>query len=352
VNSVAMRARVPDGNRKPGVCYAVTKDGVELPVIDVTHPAFALELTSAKWRARLDEHLQQLEWHRRQPVLLRRLLLRLIRRNSVLLRGVGEARGTFLTGMNTYLMKLGPENLGCYAGWLDRRVAGSFPALALRARLEETARSIASHLAPALAARSGPLHLINVAGGPATDSLNALVLLRRQRPEALADRCVRIHVLDLHDEAPTFGARAVTALRELGAPLHGLEVGFEHVRYDWRDTSPLRALLSRLEVDAVVAGSSEGGLFHYGSDDAIVANLQALRDDTPEDFVMTGSLTWESVADRQLREFTGIATRAFEPGAFHQLVERAGWMVDPVPQTLSRQVVALRKRPAPLDANG
>ena len=36
-----MLPKIPEQNKKPGVCYAVTDDGLELPVIDITHPAFA-----------------------------------------------------------------------------------------------------------------------------------------------------------------------------------------------------------------------------------------------------------------------------------------------------------------------
>jgi hypothetical protein len=28
---------IPENNKKPGVCYAVTEDGLELPVVDITH---------------------------------------------------------------------------------------------------------------------------------------------------------------------------------------------------------------------------------------------------------------------------------------------------------------------------
>ena len=40
-----MQPRITQKNNKAGVCYAITDEGVELPVIDVTHPAFAIQLT-------------------------------------------------------------------------------------------------------------------------------------------------------------------------------------------------------------------------------------------------------------------------------------------------------------------
>ena len=63
-----------------------------------------------------------------------------------------------------------------------------------------------------------------------------------------------------------------------GGPLAGLDIVFDHRSYDWDEPAPLEALLRELgAAGAIVAASSEGGLFEYGSDAAIVANLEALR---------------------------------------------------------------------------
>ncbi len=35
-----MQIKIPEKNKKPGVCYTITDDGLELPVIDVTNPVF------------------------------------------------------------------------------------------------------------------------------------------------------------------------------------------------------------------------------------------------------------------------------------------------------------------------
>ena len=338
--------RIPESNKRPGLCYALTDEGVELPVIDITHPAFAMAMDLNEWRARLDKHLQLMKRRERLPGFVRQLFFGVYRRNSVLLRGILEARGTFLSGMSTYLLKLGPENLGRgYAGRFDRKVAASFPAQAARFRLQETAQRIARGLAPALAARSGALHLINIAGGPGTDSLNALLLLRRERPEWLAHRRIHIHILDLHREAPSFGRRALAALQEPGSPLHGLEIQLEHIVYDWADPATLQQLLLGFEQDALAAGSSEGGLFQYGRDEEIAANLEVLREGSPPDFTMTGSVTWEGPLVRLSRNFSGLAVRAFTLETFQRLVQSAGWSLEPGAGATTRQVVSLRKRP-------
>ena len=75
------------------------------------------------------------------------------------------------------------------------------------------------------------------------DSLNALIVLRRDRPGVLDGRRIRIDVLDRDGDGPAFGARALTALRAEGGPLHGLDVQLRHVRTDWTETGPLRNLL-------------------------------------------------------------------------------------------------------------
>ena len=49
-----------------------------------------------------------------------------------------------------------------------------------------------------------------------------------------------------------------------------------HHPYDWNDTAALESLIAQ-QSGAIIAASSEGALFEYGSDAAIVANLKALR---------------------------------------------------------------------------
>jgi len=43
-----MIAKIPEKNKQQGVCYALTDDGVELPVIDITNPAFSENASQAK----------------------------------------------------------------------------------------------------------------------------------------------------------------------------------------------------------------------------------------------------------------------------------------------------------------
>ena len=188
------------------------------------------------------------------------------------------ASGTFLPGLITYLLKLGPENLGAFASAIDRQIAASFPAFAARLRLQDIARLLADGLLCSLLAQPRrPLCLINVGGGVASDSWNALIHLQAEI-STLADRAIVIAVIDIDDDGPAFGARAMHALRAPAAPLGGLDVSFRHFKYDWSAADRLRQTFTDLNTaEALCAISSEGGLFEYGSDTEIMANLNAMH---------------------------------------------------------------------------
>lgn len=328
-----IEARVPEKRRKPGVCYAVTRDGIELPVVDVTHEAFAVALGDEDLSALTQEFVRDEERRAKLPPFVQRLLLRVVLRRSVLGRGILNAADTYVSGMNTYLMKIGPGSLGDgYAGSLDRRIAAALPPLSVRLRLQDMARLLAEHLAGALRTdEEAPLHLLNIAGGPAADSLNALIVLRKEHPRCLDGRAVRISVLDADADGPTFGARALAALLAEGGPLHGLDVALEHLRYDWREVGELRRRLRVAEdAGAIVATSSEGGLFEYGSDEEIEANLRALRTSAPGHRAVVGSVTRADSPAHHVKTATRVATRPRTLDQFTALAHRAGWTVSRV----------------------
>lgn len=339
-------ARIPEKNKLPGVCYATTEDGIELPVIDITHPAFACEVSPQELSAIIEESARAWEVVQKTPA----EVLRELTATSVLVRGWVQSVGTFMSGMTTYLYRLGPNNLGeGYAGPIDRRSAAGIMPLSFRFRLRDVARLIADAIAPALATHPGrPVHLLNIAGGPSADSLNALILLNREHPEWLQGRPISIQVLDLDREGPRFGSRALRALLEDGAPLAGLSVSLDAVEYNWAEVSPLRHVLEALEPGAAAAGSSEGGLFDYGSDEQIIANLVALHEATSPEFVMVGSVVRDlNTLDPRLRA-------TVQPGgrplirylgleAFQSLARQAGWIVDRVVDSVAHHAVSLKK---------
>ena len=78
---------------------------------------------------------------------------------------------------------------------------------------------------------------------------------------------------------------------------------------------------------AVAVGSSEGGLFEYGSDDAIEANLDCGATRRAAHFAMVGSVTR---ADDRSSASGRPAARDPPRGltAFRALAARCGWAVD------------------------
>jgi hypothetical protein len=224
----------PEPNKLPGIHYAVTPDGVELPLVDITHPAFALSITEAEQKARVEKFLHEGVPFARLPKPLRELALKFLLRESILAQGIQQARVTFMSGLQTYLLKLGPQMLGsAYTKPIDRQIAATLPSFCVRLRLQDMAELLADTLLPLL--RSDPhrpLRLLNIAGGPAMDSLNALILLNRQEARVLTERPVSIDVLDLDDTGPTFGEASMSALSQPGGPLHGRRITLRHIHYD------------------------------------------------------------------------------------------------------------------------
>src|SRR6516164_870641 len=272
-----MQSHLPAADGR-GVVFATTADGLRLPVIDVTRPAFAVPDDPASVAARRDAFLAWDRRNRRMPWIVTRLLMRLAARRSRLLRKILASDNEYLDSISTYMFKLGPDHLPPgFDGPVDRKVAAAPHVALVRLRMQQVARLLAQALlAPLAGALHAPLHLVNIAGGPALDSINALIMLARAHA-TLIHRPIAIHVFDAQPDGPAFGARALLALSAPAEPLHGLAVQFQHHAYDWNDTAPLARLLGSLAArGAIIAASSEGGLFEYGTDDAVVANLTAL----------------------------------------------------------------------------
>ena len=338
-----MQSHLPTGDSRT-VVFATTADGLRLPVIDVTHPAFGVPDDPASLAARRDAFLAWDRRNRRMPWIVTRLLMRLAARRSLLLRKILESDNEYLDSISTYMFKLGADHLPPgFDGPVDRKVAAAPHVALVRLRMQQIARLLAEALlAPLADAPDAPLHLVNIAGGPALDSINALIMLARAHAK-LVHRPIAIHVFDAQQDGPTFGARALFALTAPEGPLHELEIEFQHHAYDWNDTAPLARLLAGLAADgAIIAASSEGGLFEYGTDDAVVANLTALaRAGVP---MVAGSVTSSSELRKRMIAQAGF--RLFPRGleGFAPLAERSGYAIaESHPAVMSEQVL-LRPR--------
>jgi hypothetical protein len=205
------------------------------------------------------------------------------------------------------------------------------------------AKLLAEGLAPLLSsAPARPLHLINIAGGPSVDSANALILLEREHPGLLSGRNVKVIVLDGDGRGPAFGARALSALRQARAPLVNVDASLEHVSYDWSrvDSGLTGVLQAAKHAGAIVAVSSEGGLFEYGSDADIVANLRALSAAVTPGLFAVGSVTRNDELTKFVKQTSRAATRPRGLSVFQSLVAGAGWRVTrSIERPMSDQVV-------------
>jgi hypothetical protein len=340
-----MQSHLPAGDSR-AIVFATTADGLRLPVIDVTHPAFALPDDPASLAARRDAFLAWDRRNRRMPTIVTRLLTRLAARRSPLLRKILASDNEYLDSISTYMVKLGVDHMPPgFDGRIDRKVAAAPHMALVRLRMQQIARLLAEALlAPLAGSPDAPLHLVNIAGGPALDSVNALIMLARTHA-TLIHRPIAIQVFDTQQDGPTFGARALHALTAPGGPLHGLEVQFQHHAYDWNDTAPLARLLAGLAArGGIIAASSEGGLFEYGTDDAVVANLTALaKAGVP---IVAGSVTSSSEVRKRIIAETRLRLFARGLEGFAPLAERSGYAVAESRTAVISEQVLLRLRAA------
>lgn len=335
-----IQVQIPEQHKKEGLYYAFAPNGIELPIIDVGNPSFRVDPSEVE--TLLAKAVDDLRSQAAMPAFVQALLSRLMPHFSILAREIAAARGGFLSGLGTYLMKLGPDMLGeGYASALDRKIAGTIMGLNAALRLGQTAILLADSLASRLGKDASlPLVLVNIAGGPAADSLNALMILRRGCPALLEKRKLFIYVLDSDAEGPAFGEACLDALMAEGAPLAGLDIAMSHVAYDWNEASKLADLL-RDSPSSIVAASSEGGLFEYGSDEAIEANFHAF-DSRPE-IAIVGSLSRQDGAAGSLNGASGASIRSWGKGcaAFDGLLSKAGWRVTEWRESPLSRIVAL-----------
>ena len=313
---------------REGVVLARTTEGYDLPVIDVTHPRFAVPEDDDSIEALRQAFMEYERRQARVPRFLMRWMIASAARRSRFLNGVFRPAATFLDGLTTYAMKLGEANLlPPFDSDMDRQFARSPHVTCLRLRMQQTASLIADAAARDLRDAPGrPLHLLNIAGGPAMDAVNAVILLARSSPELLGP--VRIVVLDPDEMGPAFGAAALQELSRPGDALHGLDVRLHRIPYDWTDTAPLDDLVATsVGSGAVIVASSEGGLFEYGSDDDIARNLASLHAEGRGAKAVVGSVTSGDEHRRRMVAQTSLKVIPRGLQGFAPLAARAGYRI-------------------------
>jgi hypothetical protein len=229
------------------------------------------------------------------------------------------------------MMKLGPELIGGGVNrFMDRKLASGFTAVTVRMRLRDICRLQADALMPKL--KEDPrkkLCFINVAGGSASDSINTLILICKEKPDLLKNRKIEINVLDLDTFGPDFAGRCIDALKAPGRFFYGLDVTFKHVPYDWSDTAKLADLLLERR-DWLIVYTSEGGLFEYGTDEDIARNLIALDNSSVNLVVGDLVLGMDAVnhAFPAMLESTGNQIRFLGKEGLEKILKTTNWTLD------------------------
>ena len=318
--------RIPERHKHSGIRYFATSDGIELPFIDLTNPAFQANPSDAELAQITRRTLDGFQRGSRWPA----FVVRLMAKRSLVMRNTLRASGSFLPGMATYIQKLPSELVG--SGWghaMDRKLLRSIGPVSMRLRLRHTAELAAAAIQARLSLGDGrPIHLLGIAGGTGIDLLNALLVLARDHPDVLSSRTVAIHLLDPDADSAAFGARCLDGLKAADAPLAGLDISLAHQPYDWRQPDALVDILESAAAErALVVCTSEGGLFEYGSDADVTGNLETLRTHAPADTVVIGSVLLDGPVGQALMQYGRMAIVLRKADAFESLVGASRWQV-------------------------
>ena len=322
----------------PGISYAFTLNGIELPVLDVTHKDF-LSYTDEKMLNKLLPYVQKnadknAEKFNKIPVFLKRYLIKHSIATAELLKV--EDQNAFASGITTIMMKLGPRLIGKgKKRFWDRQMNKGFGPLVIRMRARDISKCQADILIPSL--KQSPakgLCFINIAGGAASDNINALFLIQKESPELLKGRKIEINVLDIDSFGPAFAERSITALKEPGGRFNELDVSFRYIYYDWNETEKLEELLTERK-EWLQLCSSEGGLFEYCTDDVIIRNLNVLYNYSGNDLTIAGTLlldaeTIDAGMLAALKISTNIKPRLLGINGLKKVTQESRWNIEKI----------------------
>jgi hypothetical protein len=339
-------------NKVPELSYAFTLNGIELPVLDITHPYF-VSCTDEKILKKLLPYVEKnaeenAEKFNKIPAFIKKFLIRHSFAMAELLQV--EKQNVFASGITTIMMKLGPRLIGKgRKRFWDRQVNKGFGALVIRMRARDISKCQAEALMLLLIKSPGKdLCFINIAGGAASDSINALFLIQKKDPALLKHRNIEINVLDIDTFGPSFADSSITALKAPGGRFNDLNISFRHIHYDWNSTERLTGLLSERKGWLQIC-SSEGGLFEYCSDEVIIQNLNTLYTCSDDDIVITGTLlhdvkTIDAGMLAALKISTNIKPRLLGINGLKIIVEHNNWKIESVIEGNPRYLIfALKK---------
>jgi hypothetical protein len=341
--------RVPEANKVPGLPYVFTDTGLELPVLDITHPFFEASIDEKSLADQRAQSPATAAAIRAMPEAQRKMLT-----EHSYIWGThfsDKSDTSTLSGMGTYMLKLGPRLLGGgKERETDRRATMGVSGIAARMRLRDLCRLQTEILCPLLAAHPGErLCLINIGGGAASDTFNTLRLIRRRDLKLLLNRRIEIHLLEIDTIGPHFAEKSLDALQEAGGDFEDLDLDFRFHHASWADETAWEGIMKDRGRD-IVLGSSEGGLFEYGRDEDIRKVLGIMAGSPSLSATIAGSclLNRETIDPTitALAEISGSALRFLGRAGLGDILEATLWSADWFGKTASpvHLLFSLRKR--------
>jgi hypothetical protein len=332
-------------NKLPGLTYVFTMNGIELPVLDVTHPDFISSIDENKLKKLLPYVEKNAEKNANKFNKIPTFIKNYFAKHSFAMAELLQNESSFASGISTLMMKLGPNLIGKgRKRFWDRQVTKGFGSLVIRMRVRDISTCQAETLIPLLQkSQERNLCFMNIAGGAASDSINALFIIQHKNPELLKNRKIEINVLDIDTYGPSFANRCITALKAPNGRFNDLNISFRHIQYDWNNTVKLENLLTERKGWVQIC-SSEGGLFEYCSDEVINQNLKTLYNNSTEDIIVTGSLlhdikTVDAGIIAALKISTAIKPRFLGVDGLTNIIEKNKWKINTVLQGNPRYVI-------------
>jgi hypothetical protein len=339
-------------NKIMGLSYAFTLNGVELPILDVTHPYFTSSIDEEELKKMLRQSEETANKTADKFVNMPGYLKKFLAKRSFIMEELLQVNSdnSFLTGLSTLMLKLGPNLIGKgRKRFLDRLSSKGIGGIVLRMRVRDISYSLAKAAIPLLEkSPEKDLCFINIAGGAASDSFNALFLIQKENPELLNNRKIELNVLDIDTYGPTFADRCLTALKAPGDRFYGLDISFRHIQYDWTNSEKLEELLSERK-DWLQICSSEGGLFEYCSDEVITRNLNSIYHHSGEDIIIAGSLMHDITkldagVTAALKISTSIKPKFLGLEGLKSILEKKRWKLDSTTESNPRYLIFVLKK--------
>ena len=327
--------KISERNKIAGISYAFTENGIELPVLDITHPLFLRSINEEKLDKMLNEIKQKGEERAESFNKIPTFIKNFMAKRSYIMAGfmLKDTEDTFLSGMSTLMMKFGPELIGKgRRKFFDRLGSKAFGAILLRMRVRDICKLHTDILETQLIKEKDKnLCFINIAGGAACDSINALITIYTKDPSLLKNREIEINVFDIDRFGPTFAKNCVESLKSIGNYFSGLNISFNHIYYNWNDTTVLKDFLL-MRKEWLIIASSEGGLFEYASDEDIIRNLNILYDNSQKNMKILGSAIRDvNTVDPGIlasMKLTNIKARLLGVEGLKETIKKTAWIIE------------------------